>query len=64
LAGFALAGENKKEKIMESKPDTIKISASHKEETFATHADLHVTIKRDGEEAKEVNPTRRSSDQF
>lgn len=30
---------------MESKPDTIKISASHKEEVFATHADLHVTVK-------------------
>ena len=30
---------------MTSKPDTIKISASHKEEIFATHADLHVTVK-------------------
>jgi hypothetical protein len=40
-----MAGENKKEKIMETKPDTIKISASHKEEIFATHADLHVTVK-------------------
>lgn len=30
---------------MEHKPDTIKISASHKEEIFATHADLHVTVK-------------------
>ncbi|MBE0671748.1 MAG: SIMPL domain-containing protein [Anaerolineales bacterium] len=30
---------------MESKPDTIKISTSHKEEIFATHADLHVTVK-------------------
>jgi uncharacterized protein YggE len=30
---------------MESKPDTIKISASHKEEIFATHANLHVTVK-------------------
>lgn len=30
---------------METKPDTIKISASHKEEIFATHADLHVTVK-------------------
>jgi uncharacterized protein YggE len=30
---------------METKPDTIKISASHKDEIFATHADLHVTVK-------------------
>ncbi len=30
---------------MDSKPDTIKISASHKEEIFATHADLHVTVR-------------------
>jgi uncharacterized protein YggE len=30
---------------MESKPDTIKISASHKEEISASHADLHVTVK-------------------
>jgi uncharacterized protein YggE len=30
---------------MESKPDTIKISTSHKEEISATHADLHVTVK-------------------
>jgi len=30
---------------MESKPDTIKISALHKEEISATHADLHVTVK-------------------
>lgn len=30
---------------MDSKPDTIKISASHKEEIFATHANLHVTVK-------------------
>lgn len=30
---------------METKPDTIKISTSHKEEIFATHADLHVTVK-------------------
>lgn len=30
---------------METKPDTIKISASHKEEIFATRADLHVTVK-------------------
>ena len=30
---------------MESKPDTIKISAAHKEEILAAHADLHVTVK-------------------
>lgn len=30
---------------MESKPDTIKISASHKEEIFADRADLFVTVK-------------------
>ena len=30
---------------MDSKPDTIKISATHKEEIFATHANLHVTVK-------------------
>lgn len=30
---------------MEHKPDTIKISASHKEEIFATQADLHVMVK-------------------
>jgi len=30
---------------MTTKPDTIKITASHKEEIFATHADLHVTVK-------------------
>ncbi len=30
---------------MEHKPDTIKVSASHKEEIFATHADLHVVVK-------------------
>ncbi len=30
---------------MESKPDTIKISAAHKEEIYATHTDLHVTVK-------------------
>ncbi len=48
---------------MESKPDTIKISAAHKEEISANHADLHVTVKGSsivsGEEAlkkaKEVN---------
>jgi uncharacterized protein YggE len=30
---------------MESKPDTIKISASHREEVFASHANLYVTVK-------------------
>ena len=30
---------------MESKPDTIKISASHREEILASHADLFVTVK-------------------
>jgi len=30
---------------MESKPDTIKISASQREETSASHADLFVTVK-------------------
>ena len=30
---------------MTTKPDTIKVSASHKEEISATHADLHVTVK-------------------
>ncbi len=30
---------------MTIKPDTIKISASQKEEIYATHADLHVTVK-------------------
>lgn len=30
---------------MESKPDTIKISASHKEEIFANCADLFVTVR-------------------
>jgi len=30
---------------VESKPDTIKISASHKEEIFADHADLFVSVK-------------------
>lgn len=30
---------------MDAKPDTIKVSASHKEEIFASHADLHVTVK-------------------
>jgi uncharacterized protein YggE len=30
---------------MESKPDTIKVSAIHKEEIFASHANLFVTVK-------------------
>jgi uncharacterized protein YggE len=30
---------------MESKPDTIKVSANHREEISATHTDLHVTVK-------------------
>ncbi len=30
---------------MESKPDTIKVSVSHREEIFASHANLHVTVK-------------------
>jgi len=30
---------------MESKPDTIKISASHKQEIFANRADLFVSVK-------------------
>jgi len=30
---------------MDSKPDTIKISASHKQEIFADHADLFVSVK-------------------
>jgi uncharacterized protein YggE len=30
---------------MESKPDTIKVSASHREEIFASHANIHVTVK-------------------
>ena len=48
---------------MEHKPDTIKVSASHKEEIFATHAELHVTVKGSSlisgnetmKKAKEVN---------
>lgn len=48
---------------MEHKPDTIKISASQKEEIFAAHADLHVTVKGSSlvsgnealKKAKEVN---------
>ena len=30
---------------MDSKPDTIKVSAFHKEEIFASHANLYVTVK-------------------
>jgi uncharacterized protein YggE len=30
---------------MDSKPDTIKVSATHREEIFASHADLYVTVK-------------------
>ena len=48
---------------MEHKPDTIKVSASHKEEIFATHADLYVVVKGSSlvsgneamKKAKEVN---------
>jgi uncharacterized protein YggE len=30
---------------MESKPDTIKVSAAHREEIFASHANLFVTVR-------------------
>ena len=30
---------------MNTKPDTIKVSASHQEEIFASHANLYITIK-------------------
>ena len=30
---------------MESKPDTIKVSVAHHEEIFASHANLHVTVR-------------------
>jgi len=48
---------------MESKPDTIKVSASHREEIRASHADLFVTVKGSSlvsgdaamKKAKEVN---------
>src|SRR5512133_3153210 len=30
---------------MDTKPDTIKISASHREEIFASYANLYVTVK-------------------
>ena len=48
---------------MESKPDTIKVSAMHREEIFASHANLYVTVKGSSlvsgneaiKKAKEVN---------
>ena len=48
---------------MDSKPDTIKVSAFHKEEIFASHANLYVTVKGSSvvsgneamKKAKEVN---------
>ncbi len=30
---------------MDTKPDTIKVSASHRQEIFASHANLYVTVK-------------------
>jgi hypothetical protein len=30
---------------MDTKPDTIKVSAFHREEIFASHANLYVTVK-------------------
>src|ERR687898_456906 len=30
---------------MDTKPDTIKVSAFHKEELFASHANLYITVK-------------------
>ena len=30
---------------MDAKPDTIKVSATHREEIFASHANLYVTVK-------------------
>lgn len=30
---------------MDTKPDTIKVSATHREEIFASHANLYVTVK-------------------
>ena len=30
---------------MDGKPDTIKVSALHREEIFASHANLYVTVK-------------------
>lgn len=48
---------------MDTKPDTIKVTAFHREEISATHADLHVTVKGSSvvsgdtalKKAKEVN---------
>jgi hypothetical protein len=48
---------------MEIKPDTIKVTAFHREEISATHTDLHVTVKGSSvvsgdaalKKAKEVN---------
>ena len=48
---------------MDNKPDTIKVSAFHKEEIFASHANLYVTVKGSSivsgneamKKAKEVN---------
>ena len=48
---------------METKPDTIKVSANHREEIFASHANLFVTVKGSSvvsgseamKKAKEVN---------
>ena len=48
---------------MDTKPDTIKVSAFHREEIFASHANLHVTVKGSSlvsgneamKKAKEVN---------
>lgn len=48
---------------MDGKPDTIKVSASHREEIFASHANLYVTVKGSSivsgneamKKAKEVN---------
>src|SRR5215211_4186284 len=48
---------------MDTKPDTIKVSAFHKEEIFASHAHLYVTVKGSSivsgneamKKAKEVN---------
>ncbi|MFN8387919.1 MAG: hypothetical protein U0X92_16080 [Anaerolineales bacterium] len=53
---------------MESKPDTIKVSANHKEEISANRADLFVTVKGSSlvsgdaamKKAKECERTRRS----
>src|ERR1044071_9292151 len=34
-----------KESSMDTKPDTLKVSALHREEIFASHANLYVTVK-------------------